>query len=55
MQPATPSPQVAFRERLVNKFALQKIVYYSIRERFGLSSQMTIRAIAKVVGVDPGP
>ena len=41
--------QVAFRERLSNKFALQKIVYYSIRERFGLSSQMTIRAIAKVV------
>src|SRR6266700_2340065 len=41
--------QVAFRERLANKFALQKIVYYSIRERLGLSSQMTIRAIAKVV------
>src|SRR6266568_9551749 len=41
--------QVAFRERVVNKFALQKVVYYSIRERFGLSSQMTIRAIAKVV------
>ena len=40
---------VAFRKRLANKFALQKIVYYSIRERFGLSSQMTIRAIAKVV------
>src|ERR1700730_16540435 len=41
--------QVAFRECLANKFGLQKIVYYSIRERFGLSSQMTIRAIAKVV------
>src|ERR1700730_11684524 len=41
--------QVAFRERLANKFALQKIVYYRIRERFGLSSQMTVRAIAKVV------
>jgi putative transposase len=40
---------VAFREHLSNKFALQRIVYYSIRERFGLSSQMTIRAIAKVV------
>src|SRR5438270_8610489 len=41
--------EVAFREHLANKIALQKIVYYSIRERFGLSSQMTIRAIAKVV------
>lgn len=41
--------QVAFRERLANKFALQRIVYYPMRDRFGLSSQMTIRAISKVV------
>src|SRR5712691_9706849 len=41
--------EVAFREHLANKFALQKIVYYAVRERFGLSSQMTVRAIAKVV------
>src|SRR5712692_3405502 len=41
--------QVAFREHLANKIALQKIVYYDVRERFGLSSQMTVRAIAKVV------
>src|ERR1700682_5871562 len=40
---------VAFREHLANKFALQKNLYYPIRERFGLSSQMTVRAIAKVV------
>ncbi len=40
---------VAFAERCANKIALQKIVYYSIRERFGLSSQMTVRAISKVV------
>jgi putative transposase len=40
---------VAFREHLANKIALQKIVYYDVRERFGLSSQMTVRAIAKVV------
>src|SRR5258708_36119148 len=40
---------VAFREHLANKIALQKIVYYAVRERFGLSSQMTVRAIAKVV------
>ena len=43
--------QVAFRARLANKFALQKLVYYSMRDRFGLSSQMTIRAISKVVEV----
>src|SRR6266849_2330192 len=41
--------EVAFREHLANKIALQKIVYYDVRERFGLSSQMTVRAIAKVV------
>jgi len=40
---------IAFRERLANKIALQKLVYYDVRERFGLSSQMTVRAIAKVV------
>jgi putative transposase len=41
--------EVAFREHVANKIGLQKIVYYAIRERFGLSSQMTVRAIAKVV------
>src|SRR6266849_5797445 len=41
--------EVAFREHLANKIALQKIVYYDVRERFGLSSEMTVRAIAKVV------
>src|SRR5579859_168800 len=41
--------EVAFHEHLANKIALQKIVYYDVRERFGLSSQMTVRAIAKVV------
>src|SRR5712691_10375325 len=40
---------VAFREHLANKIALQKVVYYDVRARFGLSSQMTVRAIAKVV------
>ena len=39
---------VAFAERCANKIDLQKLVYYDIRERFGLSSQMTIRAISKV-------
>ncbi len=40
---------VAFRERCANKVALQKIVYYDTRARFGLSAQLSIRAIGKVV------
>ncbi len=38
---------VAFREQMVSKFRLQKIVYHDIREAFGLSAQLCIRAIAK--------
>jgi predicted transposase len=38
----------AFEHRMANKIELQKLVYYDIRERFGLSAQMCIRAIAKV-------
>ena len=41
---------VAFRERIANKFKLQKLVYYDVRGRFGLLSHMAIRAIAKVCG-----
>ncbi len=40
---------VAFAEQLANKFELQKLVYADIRKRYGLSSQLTIRAISKVV------
>lgn len=40
---------VAFEKKCANKINLQKIVYYDVREQFGLSAQMTIRAIAKVV------
>lgn len=40
---------IAFEQKCANKINLQKIVYYDVRERFGLSAQMTIRAIAKVV------
>ncbi len=40
---------IAFTNRCANKIALQKIVYYDVRERFQLSAQLTIRAIAKVV------
>jgi putative transposase len=39
---------VAFAEHSASKFDLQKLVYYDIRERFGLSAQMCIRAISKV-------
>lgn len=40
---------IAFEQKCINKVNLQKIVYYDVREKFGLSAQMTIRAIAKVV------
>lgn len=41
--------ETAFKERCANKVTLQKLVYYSIRRDFGLSAQMTIRAISKAV------
>lgn len=37
----------AFRLQTANKIALQKVVYYEIRERFGLSAQMAVRCIAQ--------
>jgi putative transposase len=39
---------VAFAQRSANTIDLQRLVYYDIRQHFGLSAQMTIRAIAKV-------
>jgi putative transposase len=39
----------AFAQHCASKVDLQRLVYYDIRARFGLSAQMTIRAIAKVV------
>jgi putative transposase len=39
---------VAFERRMANKIELQKLVYYDIRQRYGLSAQMCIRALAKV-------
>lgn len=42
---------VAFQLRCANKVELQKIAYADIRRDFGLSAQMTIRAIAKVCEV----
>jgi predicted transposase len=39
---------VAWANRTFGKFALQKLCYRDVRETFGLSAQMTIRALAKV-------
>jgi len=40
--------EVAFREHTANKHRLQKACYYEVREKFGLSAQMTVRVIGKV-------
>jgi len=40
--------EAAYAEQLANKFELQKLVYADSRKRYGLSSQLTIRAISKV-------
>jgi predicted transposase len=39
----------AFAHRCASKFQLQKALYYEVRQRFGLSAQLAIRAIAKTV------
>lgn len=39
---------IAFEQRTANKVKLQKLVYYNIRRKYGLSAQLTIRAISKV-------
>jgi putative transposase len=39
----------AFVIKLRNKYKLHKVVYREILERFGLSSQLAIRIISKVV------
>jgi putative transposase len=43
--------EVAYANRCANKVELQKLVYHDTRARFGLSAQMAIRAISKVVEV----
>ena len=37
----------AFELHTANKIRLQKVVYHQIREQFGISSQMAVRAISK--------
>lgn len=44
---ANHAAAVAFEHRTANKIRLQPLVYSDLRERFGLSSQMAVRAIAK--------
>lgn len=39
---------VAWNTRTFGKFALQKLCYQDVRDTFGLSAQMTVRALAKV-------
>jgi len=41
--------QIAYEQRCASKFQLQRLLYYEVRNRFGLSAQLAIRAIAKVV------
>lgn len=38
----------AYKNRVFGKFAIQKELYYEIREQFKLSAQMTVRAVGKV-------
>jgi putative transposase len=40
--------QVAWERRTFGKFALQKLCYQEVRETFGLTAQMVIRALSKV-------
>jgi putative transposase len=44
---ATRAAEVAFQHRTANKVRLQALCYKELREEFGLSAQMAIRAIAK--------
>ncbi|MCG8351724.1 MAG: transposase, partial [Chloroflexales bacterium] len=39
---------VAWATRTFGKFALQTLCYQDVRTQFGLSAQMTVRALAKV-------
>lgn len=46
---ATFAAKVGFESGIFGQVTLHKLAYYKIRERFGLSSQMAVRAIAKAV------
>ncbi len=38
----------AFQKKIFGKIGIQKELYYEIRDRYGLSAQMTVRAVGKV-------
>jgi IS605 OrfB family transposase len=40
--------EVAYANRTANKIRLQQLIYYHIRQKYGLSAQMTILAVRKV-------
>ena len=40
--------QYAFEHKVFRAMALQKVLYYSLKEQFGLSAQFVIRCLAKV-------
>ena len=42
---------VAFERKIANKFALQKLCYAELRERFGLPADTAIRCIASPLNV----
>lgn len=39
--------ETCFAEQTASKYTIQSLVYHNIREKYGLSAQLTIRAIAK--------
>jgi len=39
--------QTCFEQKSASKFSIQKLVYYQIKEKYNLSAQLVIRAIAK--------
>jgi IS605 OrfB family transposase len=45
---ANYASQIAFGQKVFSQFSLHKLVYLTLRERFGLSAQMAVRAIANV-------
>lgn len=42
--------QHAFAQQCSNKLTLQRLYYHELRSRFGLSSQMAVRCLARVAG-----
>ncbi len=44
--------EVAYVQRLANKNELQKVVCYDVRQRYGLSARIAIRAFPKVAETD---